>query len=166
MVFLAAAAGRGHMYKFGKSSEANLIGVKPSLVAVPRRALSYGLMDFAVVQGVRDVAVQRAYFAQGRKSLAVVNALRARANLARIKGTDNRIVTNTLLSKHLIQADGYGHAIDLVPFVNGRMDWESHENFYFLATLMLRAAAELGEPVRWGGHFRSLRDSPHFETIS
>lgn len=154
------------VYKFGKSSESNLIGVYPPLVSVVRLALSYRLMDMAVVNGVRTDAEQAAYHAQGRFSLGRVNELRIAASLHPITAEENkRTVTKTLKSMHLLQPDGYGHAVDLVPFVKGRMDWGNIENFYFMATLMLRASAELNVPVRWGGHFRSIKDSPHFETI-
>ena len=68
----------------------------PDLVACAEKALSYGLMDFSVAQGVRTEAQQAALYAQGRSA-------------------PGKIVTWTMQSNHLLQSDGYGHAPDLVP---------------------------------------------------
>ena len=75
-------------FVFGKASESRLIGLKPGLIAVNRRALSYGLMDFSVVQGVRTEDEQRALYAQGR-SRFTANFRRQLAGLAPITEKEN-----------------------------------------------------------------------------
>lgn len=151
-------------FVFGKASESRLIGLKPGLIAVNRRALSYGLMDFSVVQGVRTEDEQRALYAQGRELLHQVNFRRQLAGLAPITEKENsRNVTWTLKSNHLKQPDGFGHAYDVAPYFDGEIQWNNLEAFNFLATLHLRAALELGEPLEWGGHFSKNKDRPHFQ---
>lgn len=52
-------------------------------------------------------------------------------------------------------------AVDVVPYPGGFDNPD--ETFYLLATHILSAASEVGVRLRWGGHWRSLRDLAHFE---
>lgn len=82
--------------------------------------------------------------------------------------------SKTMNSRHIS-----GHAVDLVPLVNGAISWD-WQYFHPLAAAMKAAAAELGIPVRWGGAWaelstlspgktgkfplsKSFPDGPHFE---
>ncbi len=120
-----------------------------------------------VLEGVRTSARQRGLFAQGR-SAAEMRAVGLSAAWARPTFPS---VTRTLASKHLIQPDGFGHAVDLVPFP---LDWEGpwrFPRFDAIADAMFRAAAALETPIRWGADWdrdgrpreRGESDSPHFE---
>jgi len=53
--------------------------------------------------------------------------------------------SKTLDSRHLT-----GHAVDLVPWINGKLRWE-WEPIYVIADAVRVAARELGIPLRWGG---------------
>lgn len=53
--------------------------------------------------------------------------------------------TKTLDSRHIT-----GHAVDLVPFVNGKLRWE-WEPIYKIADSVRIAAKELDVQIRWGG---------------
>lgn len=53
--------------------------------------------------------------------------------------------SKTLDSRHLT-----GHAVDLVPYVNGKLRWE-WEPIYKIADAMRVAAREINIPIRWGG---------------
>jgi peptidoglycan L-alanyl-D-glutamate endopeptidase CwlK len=53
--------------------------------------------------------------------------------------------SQTLDSRHLT-----GHAVDLVPVVNGKLRWE-WEPIYKIAEAVRVAAKELSVPIRWGG---------------
>lgn len=118
-------------FSFSASSLVHLQGVHPKLVEIVNKALSYGVMDFAVSQGVRTQVYQNALYAQGRT-------------------TPGKIVTWRLDSKHLVQSDGYGHAVDLNPVP---IDFNNIEAYKHLATLMLKAAMELEIQIVWGGHW-------------
>jgi peptidoglycan L-alanyl-D-glutamate endopeptidase CwlK len=52
-------------------------------------------------------------------------------------------------------------AVDVIPYPGGFSN--DNETFYLLATYILRAASILGVHLTWGGHWRSLKDLPHFE---
>lgn len=66
--------------------------------------------------------------------------------------------SQTLDSRHLT-----GHAVDLVPYINGRLRWE-WEPIYKIADAVRIAAQELGIPIRWGGawdvDFTESTDTP------
>jgi peptidoglycan L-alanyl-D-glutamate endopeptidase CwlK len=136
-------------FKFSTTSKNNLIGVHPDLVKVVERALELSSVDFKVVEGVRSPARQRMLYAQGRT-------------------TPGKIVTWTLNSNHFKKADGYGHAVDLLP---APYDWEETKPFDLVAKAMFAAGKELGVEIRWGADWdedgnpreRGESDSPHVE---
>ena len=72
-----------------KRSRNNLKGVKPEIVAVIFLALKLCEIDFAVIDGVRTIKEQEKYFTRG--------------------------LSKTMGSLHLIQKDGFSHAVDLMP---------------------------------------------------
>lgn len=130
------------MPTFGTESEKMLVGVHPTLVSICRMAIK--VMDFSVVDGVRTLEEQR-------------------ANLARGKSW-------TMDSKHLPQADGFSHAVDLAPYPTV---WADTEEFCVLAGVMKAAAFTAGVVLRWGGDWNSNmstldeahRDFGHFELV-
>lgn len=111
-------------YVLGARSRNNLQYVHPTLVGVVRRAIQLTTQDFTVLEGIRSLAQQRIYVDTG--------------------------VSKTMNSMHLRQNDGYGHAVDLVPFVGGVLRWEWGP-IYPVAAAMQAAAAELGVTITWGG---------------
>lgn len=116
-------------FVFGRRSEAELRGVHPALVGVVRRALVLSPRDFMVFDGVRTLAEQRVMVASG--------------------------ASWTLASRHRVGADGFGHAVDLLPVVNGKPRWE-WPLIYPIADAVRRAAVELSVPIRWGGFWGRL----------
>jgi peptidoglycan L-alanyl-D-glutamate endopeptidase CwlK len=121
-------------YSLGAASRRELVGVHPRLVAVVERAITLTTQDFTVHDGLRTEAEQRQLVARG--------------------------ASRTMNSKHRRQADGYGHAVDLVPWINGRPRWEWPPIFR-IAVAVRQAAEELGVPLRWGGVWdRKLAELP------
>lgn len=136
-------------YKLSPRSLQRLEGVHPDLVRIVKRAIEITRQDFSVLEGVRTPERQAELYAQGRSK-------------------PGQIVTWTMTSNHFKQADGYGHAVDLVPYP---LDWSDLNAFDAIAMAMFDAADELGLKVRWGadwdqdGNIREKgeSDSPHFE---
>lgn len=66
--------------------------------------------------------------------------------------------SQTMDSRHLT-----GHAVDLVPYVNGKLRWE-WDPIYVIADAVRMAAREKGIPLRWGGawdvDFTASDDTP------
>jgi len=114
-----------------------LDGVHPRLVEIVKLAIQRTAVDFTVVEGVRTAERQRELVAQG--------------------------ASQTQNSLHLKQQDGFGHAVDLAPLVDGAIPWNDWEQFRRLAEVVKACAAELGSPVEWGGDWKSLKDGPHFQ---
>ena len=57
----------------------------------------------------------------------------------------NKGASKTMKSKHII-----GHAVDLVPYINGKLRWE-WTPIYDIAKAMHSASKDLDVPLRWGG---------------
>ncbi|MFB0824072.1 M15 family metallopeptidase [Chromobacterium violaceum] len=66
--------------------------------------------------------------------------------------------SRTMNSRHLT-----GHAIDLAPWMDGAIPWESWSAFEEVGLAMKKAASELKIPIVWGGDWKNFRDGPHFE---
>ncbi|ESX98619.1 M15 family metallopeptidase [Mesorhizobium sp. LNJC405B00] len=66
-------------------------------------------------------------------------------------------VSTTMHSRHLD-----GHAVDLLPVVNGAptYDWKY---YYPMAKAVKQAAKEVGVPIEWGGDWKTFKDGPHFQ---
>lgn len=116
-------------YVLGNGSNQELIGVHPDLVGMAQRAILITLQDFSVHDGLRTIEEQREY--------------------VRTK------VSRTLKSMHLPQRDGLGHALDLVPYINGKLRWEL-DACIVIAKAVRQAANELKVPIVWGGCWRRI----------
>jgi peptidoglycan L-alanyl-D-glutamate endopeptidase CwlK len=111
-------------------------------VKVAHEALARSTIDFGISQGVRTQEEQNALYEQGRTK-------------------PGKIVTWTKNSKHLPQKDGYGHAIDFVCYVNGKVTWD--EQYYpVVVKSMLNAAQDLGIKIIAGANWKKP-DLPHIE---
>jgi peptidoglycan L-alanyl-D-glutamate endopeptidase CwlK len=67
-------------------------------------------------------------------------------------------VSKTMNSKHLPQPDGWGYAVDLVPYINGKLRWEMRP-IYIIAEAVHEAATARGVALRWG----AVWDTPFLE---
>lgn len=121
---------------------------------------------------------QMALYAQGRQSLAEVNLLRFGVGWPAITGKENRKVTWTMASKHIINlldmnpANDKSHAVDFGIIVKGKYLQEDKDinangipEYEELGLLGERIGGDL---IKWGGRFRDKNgnpkpDKPHFE---
>ena len=118
------------MSSLGSVSRKNLIGVHPDLAGVVEDAILDTPVDWRVQEGVRLLTRQ--------KHLVEIGA------------------STTLDSQHLVQTDGFGHAVDLVPWVDFdgdgdkelRWDWPLA---YKVAQAVQNAAKKRAVVIRWGG---------------
>lgn len=119
-------------FVLSQRSLSRLDGVHPDLVRVVKRALALSKQDFAVFEGLRTAERQAQLVKQG--------------------------LSQTTNSKHLKQADGFGHAVDLIPWVNGAVCWD-WAYFYPIAEAVRAAAKELNVKIRWGGAWCVLNET-------
>ena len=137
------------MFRLGSVSLRRLRGVHPDLIRVVALGLEYSPYDFTVTEGLRELERQRQLVAKG--------------------------FSKTLHSKHLVQPDGYGHAVDVMAVGDLDKDGDADaqdkaltwkpELYRDIANAMKRAASELEIQIRWGGDFKSFFDGPHFELV-
>lgn len=137
-------------YKLSRKSLENLRGVHPSLVFIVQSTIETGIMDFSVNEGVRTLERQKKLVSEG--------------------------LSKTMKSKHLVQSDGYGHAVDLYPYPID-MDAVNRRNaveivrFGVLAGIIKSLAWTHGIEIEWGGDFDSdgqtldstFFDAPHIQ---
>lgn len=125
------------MFSLGKKSIENLIGVDDELIGVIELAMEITKVDFGIPStgGYRVEAEQAKLFTAG---------------LSKCDGRVNK-------SKHQT-----GRAVDVFAYVDGKASYNT-EHLAMVAAAMLQAASQLGIKLKWGGHFKSFSDMPHFE---
>lgn len=77
--------------------------------------------------------------------------------LARQKQLVAAGASKTMRSRHLT-----GHAVDLGAWVGGAVRWD-WPLYHKIAAAMKQAAAEIGQPIEWGGDWRTFADGPHWQ---
>jgi peptidoglycan LD-endopeptidase CwlK len=109
--------------------------VRPMVDAFLAAAQAAGL-DLLVTCTLRSMEDQAALYAQGRTA-------------------PGPIVTDAQAGQ---SAHNYGMAIDIVPIVNGKPDWQGKDPVW-------KQAAQLGQAagLEWAGKWVNFPESPHFE---
>jgi peptidoglycan L-alanyl-D-glutamate endopeptidase CwlK len=132
------------MRQWTERSLNNMKGLHPDLIRVLNRTLQTSPTMFVVVEGLRSLERQK--------------------ELLRVKAT------KTLKSRHLKQADGYGHAFDFYALVDinkdGKVSFEEMANVRLMlpiAEAIKAAAIEELVSITYGGDWRKFRDYPHVE---
>ena len=132
------------MARYGRQSRDNHDGVHPLLVDWSFELVS--IMNVKCIDGVRNLTTQREYVHLG--------------------------VSLTMNSMHLIQSDGYGHALDLAPYP---VDWNDTRRFYIMGGIGIALAHKMDIPITWGGrwnpdddqfHLPEFNDIGHFQINS
>lgn len=128
-----------------------------------------------VTSTLRTELEQRALYAQGRKPLNEVNALRMGAGMYLLKASENNnTVTNCdgVVNKSRHQS---GMALDVVPAVNGNPVWPPtiDPRWKQIASIMVKHGFRWG--MDWNGDGKTrddgdktevMIDAPHYEVVS
>lgn len=130
-------------------------GIKPVIKEQKYKLSNTSLNRLKGIKPSLHRVVERAIFLSD-VDFMVVEGLRTKAKQAEYvkKGA-----SQTMNSKHLT-----GDAVDIVPYVNGKADWDNWDNIFKMTTAMQKAAQELGVPIRWGGAWvvlNSQSDTPY-----
>jgi len=124
-------------YIFSQRSLDNLNGVHPDLLACVVCALyKHTTVDFSIICGVRTWEQQKKEVEEGNSW--------------------------TMKSKHLLQQDGFAHAVDLAPYIGGTVPWKDLHSFRLVKEAMFKSADELGIKLKWGGDWKNKTDMPHY----
>lgn len=145
------------MPEFSTRSKNNLKGVHPNLVKLMEEAIKDSPVDFTITEGVRTAKTQQEYYSWGRTKQNPNTG-----NMTKVTYADGV----TRKSNHQVKADGYGHAVDLYPFFEGKVQ-VNHELTIFrlgmIANHIKAKAKKLGINIVWGGDWRKPYDPPHFQ---
>ena len=128
------------MYSFSRKSKAKLETCHPDLQRVFEEVIKH--VDVTILEGVRSLETQKEYVRRGS--------------------------SKTLKSKHLVQPDGYSHAVDAIIWP---ITWEDRERFIAFAGFVRGIAAGMGinitSGIDWDCDFsvkdHSFFDGPHFQ---
>ena len=110
-------------FKLSGRSLNKLEGVHPTMVDTVKRAIEVSSVDFGVIYGVRSLAEQEKLYKAGR--------------------------SQTMKSRHLIQEDGYSHAVDLMAYDASNPSWDI-VMYDDIADAMKEAALKTGAKICWG----------------
>ena len=110
-------------FKLSGRSLGKLEGVHPVLVDTVKRAIEVSKVDFGVIYGVRSLAEQKRLYEAKR--------------------------SQTMKSKHLVQEDGYSHAVDLMAYDGSDPSWDI-VMYDDIADAMKAAALKTGAKIGWG----------------
>jgi peptidoglycan L-alanyl-D-glutamate endopeptidase CwlK len=136
------------MYKYGKTSLANILTLDPRMYGVCHRAIY--LMnrrklegtDLGISSGRRTAIEQNVLWQQGRTTPGEI-----------VTHRDGYIVESTHQS---------GMAVDFFAYVNGRANYDPG-NLAMIAMCFAEAATEHDLMWSWGGNFKSIIDCAHIE---
>ncbi len=134
------------MYKLSKRSAGRLSKVHPVMVDIFTNGLADSPYDFGIPNygGGRTDEDQENLYAIGRT----------------VEGT---IITWTLNSKHLInKKTGYGHAVDIYAYVNGKASWSLKYLQPIARHLQKYAMDKHGIKLHWGQDLWG-KDGAHFQ---
>ena len=110
-------------FKLSARSIGKLEGVEKDLVNVVLEAIKLTKVDFGVTFGMRTLEEQQKLYDSGR--------------------------SQTMKSKHLLQDDGFSHAVDVVAYDGSDVVWEL--NVYDdICDAFKEAAKEVGISIKWG----------------
>ena len=110
-------------FKLSSRSLGKLEGVNELLVDTVKRAIEVSKVDFGVIYGVRSLAEQKRLYEAKR--------------------------SQTMKSKHLVQEDGYSHAVDLMAYDGSDPSWDI-VMYDDIADAMKQASLETGAKICWG----------------
>lgn len=148
-------------YALSDASIEKMKGVHPKLIELMKKAISDSPYDFKIIQGLRTAAYQNELYQQGRTKPGKI--------VTKLDGYNKK-------SNHQAKADGYGHAVDIAVcghydqngnYVKYTTDAEMFDNkkLVEISRHVKAVAKEIGLDIVWGGDWKTLYDTPHYELV-
>jgi peptidoglycan L-alanyl-D-glutamate endopeptidase CwlK len=134
------------MKGYSKRSLDNMKGLDPRLLLILEKLQEYKKVDLTIICGVRTAEEQYRLFEQGRTKRGRIITFR--------DGYKKK-------SNHQIKKNGFGYAIDFVPYPF--KGWKYISDFKKVGKELKRIAKELGIKCSYGGDWKRFKDFPHFE---
>lgn len=135
------------MYRLSKRSLKRLDGVLPVLIEVFKNGIKESPYDFGIpaTGGLRTDQMQLDMYAIGRTTQKY-----------------RKPVTWTLNSNHKAKGDGYGYAVDIYAYVNGKASWNMKYLRPIANHLKKYARENYGIELEWGQDLWG-KDGAHFQ---
>jgi peptidoglycan L-alanyl-D-glutamate endopeptidase CwlK len=148
------------MITLGTRSLTNMRGLHPDLCRVIRRAaeIATPAEDFTIIEGVRSRQQMAVNYGKGRTEAECI-AKGVAPEYAQPKLAKVTWLNDPYKSNHGVKADGFGRAVDAMPYP---IDWNDMARIKALVALMKRAAADEKVPLTCGADW-SPPDLDHFE---
>lgn len=148
-------------YMLSDASIEKMKGVHPKLIELMKKAIGDSPYDFKIIQGLRTAEYQNSLYQQGRTKPGKI--------VTKLDGYSRK-------SNHQAKSDGYGHAVDIAVcghydqnggYVKYTTDAEMFDNKKLVEISMhVKAAAKkMGLEIVWGGDWKTLYDTPHYELV-
>lgn len=148
-------------YVLSDASIEKMKGVHPKLIELMKKAISNSPYDFKIVQGLRTAEYQNELYQQGRTKPGKI--------VTKLDGYNKK-------SNHQAKADGYGHAVDIAVcghydqngnYVKYTTDAEMFDNkkLVEISRHVKAVAKDMGLDIVWGGDWKTLYDTPHYELV-
>lgn len=148
-------------YVLSDASIEKMKGVHPKLIELMKKAISNSPYDFKIVQGLRTAEYQNELYQQGRTKPGKI--------VTKLDGYNKK-------SNHQAKTDGYGHAVDIAVcghydqngnYVKYTTDAEMFDNkkLVEISRHVKAVAKEMGMEIVWGGDWKTLYDTPHYELV-
>ena len=148
-------------YVLSDASIEKMKGVHPKLIELMKKAIGDSPYDFKIVQGLRTAEYQNSLYQQGRTKPGKI--------VTKLDGYSRK-------SNHQAKADGYGHAVDIAVcghydqngnYVKYTTDAEMFDNkkLVEISRHVKAVAKEMGMEIVWGGDWKTLYDTPHYELV-
>lgn len=148
-------------YVLSEASIEKMKGVHPKLIELMKKAISDSPYDFKIVQGLRTAEYQNSLYQQGRTKPGKI--------VTKLDGYNRK-------SNHQAKSDGYGHAVDIAVcgqydqnggYVKYTTDTEMFDNkkLVEISKHIKAVAKDMGLEIVWGGEWKTLYDTPHYELV-
>ena len=148
-------------YVLSDASIEKMKGVHPKLIELMKKAISDSPYDFKIVQGLRTAEYQNSLYQQGRTKPGKI--------VTKLDGYNRK-------SNHQAKSDGYGHAVDIAVcgqydqngnYVKCTTDAEMFDNkkLVEISKHIKAVAKDMGLEIVWGGEWKTLYDTPHYELV-
>lgn len=145
----------------GQRSLGNMAGIHPDLARVIHRAAAIATpeQDFTVIEGLRSREEMCVNYGKGR-TVAQCTAKGVPGSYAQPTLAKVTWLNDPFKSNHGVKSDGFGHAVDAMPYP---IDWNDTARIHGLVALMKQAAAAENVAIICGADWTQSPDLDHFE---
>ena len=137
-------------YKLSNRSLSKLLECHKDLEILMKEAIKESPYDFGITWGYRSPEKQNELYQKGRTEPGNI--------VTYVDGYDKKSKHNHMPSQ----------AVDIVCYVNGKVTWQ-HDVYLEVGLHIMEVGEELFEKgliknrITWGGHWKKLKDWPHFQ---